>query len=117
MEIKAKVIKQLGVQSGTSKAGKNWQKATLVVETLEQYPKTIAINNMQDAVNFNAISLGAVCVFSVDVQSREFQGKWYTSVDCWKWNQEMTQPTQTPAYPQPAVAPAPQPNFNGEIPF
>lgn len=88
MEIKGKVIEQLGIYGGTSKSGKEWKKAEIVIETNEnpQFPKKVKMSNMRDAEKFAMLTPGAEGVFSVEIESREWQGKWYTDVNCWKWN-------------------------------
>lgn len=92
MEIKGKVVDNLGVQRGTSKAGKEWSKAMIVIETEGQYPKKIALDNMKNADSFGALAVGTEGVFHIEVESREFNGRWYTSASCWKW--ETTQQPQ-----------------------
>lgn len=85
MQFKGKVIDRLPMQSGTSKAGNAWSKATLIVETVTQYPKKVALANMKRAAEFDALPVGTVATFSVDLESREYQGRWYTEVNCWDW--------------------------------
>ena len=101
MEIKGRVIQSLGVQKGTSKAGKEWSKASIMVETDGQYPKKVALDNLKNAEEFAKLAVGTEGVFHIEVESREFNGRWYTSVNCWKW--EVATPTQ-----QPQQAPAQQ---------
>lgn len=105
MEIKGRVVVNLGVQKGTSKSGNQWSKATIVIETEGQYPKKIALDNMKNADSFGALSVGTEGIFHIEVESREFNGRWYTSVNCWKW--------ETPQAPQPASQPTPQPAPQG----
>lgn len=88
MEIKGKVVANLGVQKGTSKAGKEWSKAMIVIETEGQYPKKIALDNMKNADSFGALAVGTEGTFHIEVESREFKGRWYTGVTCWKWKTE-----------------------------
>lgn len=90
MEIKGTIIKVLPIERGTSKSGKQWQKATIVVEYEHgEYPKALAAVNMKHAEEFAKLPMGAEVTLQVDVTSREFNGKWYTACDCWKW--EITQ--------------------------
>lgn len=108
MEIKGKVIANLGVQSGTSKAGNVWKKATIVVEYGDgQYPKRVALDNMKQADEFGKLAVGTEGTFSLDVESREFNGRWFTSVNCWKWDVGQNAPAQQPQA-QPQTAPLPQ---------
>ena len=85
MEIKGKVIQNLGVQNGTSKSGKAWSKAEIVIETDGQYPKKVKLSNLKNAEEFGRISVGSEGVFQIEIESREYQGRWYTDVNCWNW--------------------------------
>lgn len=91
MQFKAKVIDRLPMQSGTSKAGNAWSKATLIVESVTQFPKKVALANMKRAAEFDVLPVGTVATFSVDLESREYQGRWYTEVICWDWSLDAPQ--------------------------
>lgn len=126
MEIKGRVVANLGVQNGTSKAGKNWAKATVVVEYGDQYPKKIALDNMKNADSFGALAIGTEGTFHIEVESREFNNRWYTSVNCWKWETAQQAPAQSQpvqqgwqaAYPQPAAQPqTPKDDTGDSLPF
>lgn len=141
MEIKGKVIEQLGIQSGISRSGKEWKKAELLIETTEnpQYPKKIKLSNMKDAEKFAMLTPGAEGIFSVEIESREFNDRWYTDVNCWKWDITANQntgyaPAQQPqpatpnldslgvqGYQQPGMAqnfpPNPNPQQTDDLPF
>lgn len=96
MEIKGKVVANLGLQKGTSKAGKEWAKSTVVIEYGGQYPKKIVLDNLKNAEEFAKLAVGTEGVFHIEVESREFNGRWYTSASCWKW-ETTQQPQQAPA--------------------
>ena len=100
MEIKGKVINVLPIQKGVSKQGKEWAKATVIIETEGQYPKKIALDNMKNADSFSALAIGTEGTFHIEVESREFNGRWYTSVNCWKW--ETATPQASSVQPQSA---------------
>lgn len=101
MEIKGKVVQSLGIERGTSKSGKEWQKATLIVEYGEgQYVKQLAVVNMKHAEAFAQIAIGSEVTMQIEAESREFNGKWYTSVNCWKW-EPTANATPQPPYQQP----------------
>lgn len=117
MEIKGKVVANLGVWKGTSKAGKEWAKATVVIEYGDQYPKKVALDNLKNAEDFAKLAVGADGTFHIEVESREFNGRWYTSVNCWKWEttqQAPAQPVQQPAYQQ---TQAPKDDMGDPLPF
>ena len=87
MELKATVIQALPIERGVSRAGKEWEKATLIVQYGDaKYPKKVALMALKNAEKFAAVPVGSEVVFQVDVESHEFNGKWYTSVTCWKWD-------------------------------
>ena len=100
MEIKGKVIQNLGVQSGTSKTGKEWSKASILIETEGQYPKKVVIDNLKNLNEFGKLAVGSVGTLHVEVSSNEYNGRWYTSVTCWKWEIEAAPaPAPTSATP------------------
>jgi len=127
MEITAKVITVLPVESGTSKSGNAWQKQSFVVETAGQYPKKICFQLFGDKVN-DCPSVGEEVKVFFDIDSHEYNGRWFTQINAWKV-EKMTaqQPVQAPAqqgwqaaYPQPQqqAQPAPQPQTSGDdLPF
>lgn len=98
MEIKGTVVLNNGIERGTSKSGKEWAKASLVVETEGQYPKKILLTHFKDADKFATLQVGAVGTFSVEIESREYNNRWYTEVSCWGWDVAQQQPAPT-AYP------------------
>lgn len=107
--IKGRVVANLGVQSGTSKAGNSWQKATIVVEQPGQYPTRVALENLKKADEFAALTVGTEGTFHIEVESREYNGRWYTGVTCWKW-----ETAQTPAVP---AASTTEEKRSDDIPF
>lgn len=83
MEIEGRVIMDLGVQSGTSKAGNPWKKREMVLETFGSYPKKVKFTIFgEQRVDTMNIVPGKDYILSVDLESREFNGRWYTDVNC-----------------------------------
>jgi len=83
MEITGKLIQILEPQSGTSARGE-WKKQEFIIETEEQYPRKVCIANWNDKVDINNINVGTPITVSVNLESREFNGKWYTDVKAWR---------------------------------
>jgi hypothetical protein len=105
MEIIGKLIQKLPMQSGISKTGNSWQKQEFVIETLEQFPRKICANLWgEKTAVLETLNIDEKVVMSFDVESREFNGKWYTDVKAWK----VDPVTATPQTPQatPANTPA-----------
>lgn len=99
LEITGKLISKLSLLTGTSKSGNNWQKQEFVIETLDQYPKKVCAQLWGDKTDqLSQFEIGSTLKVSFDVESREFNGKWYTDLRAWKIEPATTQPTvQQPA--------------------
>lgn len=88
MQIRGRIIASLPLASGTNRNGQPWSKATIVVETAGQYPKKVALNNLKKAEEFARLPIGATATFEIEIESREYNGRWYTEANCWSWNIE-----------------------------
>lgn len=95
MEIKGKIIQILDPQTGTSSRGE-WKKQDFIIETLDQYPKKICISNWNDKIPASDLKTGKVLNIGVNIESREFNGKWYTEIKAWKIEQEQSQQDNSP---------------------
>ena len=80
MEREGKIIQDLPEQGGVSKAGNNWRKKEWVLETGGQYPRIVKFDFFGDRVDNNKLEVGKRYVISFDLESREFNGRWYTDV-------------------------------------
>lgn len=77
-------IKQiLEVQSGESKNGP-WKKQDFILETPGKFPKLVCVTQWGDQIDQNNITEGETITASIDIQSREYNGRWYTDVKAWK---------------------------------
>ena len=93
MEIIGKLISKLELQSGIGKTGNSWQKQEFVIETIEQYPKKVCANLWGDKIDvLSALAIGDTVVVTFNLESREFNGKWYTDVRAWKIEKQGVQP-------------------------
>ena len=85
MEIQGVLKQILKTESGTSKSGKDWQKQTIIVETQETYPKLIAVEVSEKAISrLQDYQIGHTITCSINIESREYNGRWFTSVKAWK---------------------------------
>jgi hypothetical protein len=84
MELTAKLTQVLPLQRGTGKTGNEWRKQDIIVETAGQYPKKVCISIWGDKINEKILQTGNMLNISFDVESREFNGRWYTDVKAWK---------------------------------
>ena len=85
MEITGKIIAVLPIQGGTSKNGNEWKKQEYVLETHEQYPKKVCFQIFgADRIDQAAIQPGEELTVSFDIESREYNGRWFTNINAWK---------------------------------
>ncbi|MDE6153182.1 MAG: DUF3127 domain-containing protein [Muribaculaceae bacterium] len=104
MEVTGKIIVALPEVSGTSKAGNQWKKREYVLETLDNYPSKIFFDFFGDRADQYPLAVGDEIKLSFDIESREYNGRWFTSIRGWK-----AEKTQGAGAPAPAAAPAADP--------
>lgn len=86
MEITGKVVKLGGLTEGTSARGP-WRKQDLIIETDEQYPKTVCLTCWTNQIDeIQSMTPGQLIKAQIDISSREFNGKWYTDVRVWRFD-------------------------------
>ena len=83
MEIKGKIIEILPEKSGQSANGE-WRKQEYILETDTSYPKKICFMAWGDKIGEFNLQQGENVEVSVDLESREYNGRWYTDVKAWK---------------------------------
>lgn len=118
MEIKGTIIAALPEVSGISKSGNAWKKREYVLENTDgQFPRKVAFTCFGDNADKIQLSVGQVATIYFDIESREFNGRWYTDIRCWRADVET--PAAAPAPVQPTAAPGavPPPPLPDDIPF
>jgi len=108
MEITGKIIVALPEVGGTSAKGNPWKKREYVLETQETYPKKVFFNFFGDRVDQYPLQVGQVVKISFDIDSREYNGRWYVDVRAWKAEAPDAVPMAQPGAPATAYGPAPQ---------
>lgn len=83
-DITGKIIAVLPTKSGTSARGTQWSSQTAVIETHEQYPKRVAFDVLGDKITEFNLQVGEEVTVSFDINAREFNGKWWNSVNAWR---------------------------------
>lgn len=85
MEIKGKIIHALPEVSGTSKAGNLWKKKEYVLENTDgQFPRKVAFTCFGDNADKINLQVGQTATIYFDIESREWNGKWFTDIRCWR---------------------------------
>ena len=113
MEVVGKIIQVLPAQEGVGRNGNPWKVQPYVLETLDQYPRKVHFEVFgEDRIRMNPCAIDQLVTVSFDIESREFNGRWYTSIRAWKIQQgDTTQagvvPAAAPAQAAPAAPAAP----------
>ncbi len=84
MEVTGKIILALPEMTGVSKAGNPWKKREYVLETFESYPRKIHFDFFGEKADQFQLQVGQNIKLSFDIESREYNGRWFTSIRGWK---------------------------------
>ena len=97
LEIKGTVINILEKESGVSKAGKEWEKQDFVIETQDQFPRNVCFTCFGDKTSLvSNLSRGSEVNVSFNIESREYNGKYFHNINAWKVEvNESQQPKQS----------------------
>ncbi len=124
MEITGTVVSILPEQSGEGRNG-TWRKQEFIIETEGMYPRKVCIAVWGEKIDQFAIKEGEKVTATVNIESREFNGRWYTDVKAWKLDKTMQpaagQGSEPPPFangdnPPPPEAP-PLPAEEDDLPF
>lgn len=83
MQLTAKLTQLLPIQTGTGKNGE-WKKQDIIVETEGQYPRKICVSIWGDKINEGHLQIGNELKIDFDIESRDYNGRWYTDIKAWK---------------------------------
>jgi hypothetical protein len=115
MELKGRITQTLPEQSGQSKTGTTWKKQDFILETQAEYPKKVCFSLWGEKIDQFKVVEGDIVTAHIDVESREFNGRWYTDVKAWKIEKsnigEVDKPLVTE--PEPPILPEPE----DDLPF
>lgn len=124
--IKGIIKSILPIQEGVGRSsGKTWQKQDFVIETIEQYPRLIAVSAFGRVIDQPPKHLGVEVEVDIDIESREHNGRWYSSINARyikqtayaqppaTYQQAVVQQTQAQTAPQANA----QQNMGDNLPF
>lgn len=108
MDFTAKLVQINEPVTGEGKNGQ-WKRQEFIFETESQYPRKICVSvwgdrGIQDP---NIMQIGNVLNVAFDLESREFNGRWYTDVRPWRITLPAAAPAPQTAYQAAPAAPAP----------
>ena len=103
MDFVGVVYRILPPQSGTSARGQ-WQKQEVVFELPDEFSRKVCVTFFGDrAQDAASLQVGDMLNVSVNIESREYNGRWYTDVRAWRI--QKVQPEQPAAAPIPDLPP------------
>lgn len=110
LEIVGKVISVMPVRTGQGSKGP-WHSQEFVLETGDKYPKKVCMTVWgEEAINKYDLVPGMTVTAHIELDSREYNGKWYTNVKAWKieWKEQRRpdfpkkeEPAKEQTWPQP----------------
>lgn len=109
MEFEGIVYKILPVTRGTSARGE-WQRQDVVFEVPSEFSRKICVTFFNKESDVAKLREGAAYTVSVNVESREYNGRWYTDVRAWRLQPkaEQTGESMPPMPDMPPLGPEPQ---------
>lgn len=115
LKIAGKVVEVLEMQSGESKNG-SWKKQDFILETPGKFPRKICVTQWGEQIDQNNVSEGDEITAHIDIQSREYKGKWYTDVKAWKVEKGASAGGEKPNHDENVIDFGPGGN-DDEVPF
>lgn len=115
MEFEGIVFEVLPAASGTSARGE-WQRQEVVFEMMDgQYSRKVVVTFFNKEAEVKALVKGQSYTVSINLESREYNGRWYTNVNGWKVQAKQAAAPAAPAAdampPMPSAPIAAEPSF------
>ena len=114
LSITGKVTQILEEQGGQGRNGP-WRKQEFILETEGEYPKQVCIVQWGDNIDKFGIREGERLTAHIDIQSREYNGRWYTDVKAWRVDRDAAQGGEAGAPPSFAGEPFPEPPSDDDV--
>lgn len=98
LEISGKVSQVLQLETGEGKNGP-WKKQSFIIEFMDgNYPKKLSIQAWGDKTDaIRNLQQGDDVKVAFNIESREYNGRWYTDVKAWKIEAQGSGASQNPS--------------------
>ena len=123
MEFKGLVYKVLPVVKGQGARGE-WTKQEVVFEMPDEFNRKLCVGFWGDkALDAAGLKSGEMVEVSINLESREFNGRWYTEARAWKLTRQVAEPAApaAPAMPEMPPFPSSEPAYSAlpddDMPF
>ena len=96
LELTGKLLQKMAVQSGQSAKGA-WSKQEFVLETQESYPRKVCMSvwGADKVSELAGFADGETVKASFNLESRQFNDRWYTDVRAWRIERVSAQESPT----------------------
>jgi len=82
MEVKGKLVKILELETGVSKAGKEWKKQSILIDTGGDFNNEICVSAFGDKLEqMLKLEVGMEVSVLCNVYSREYNGRYFHNID------------------------------------
>jgi len=97
MQITGKVSQILPIEIGHGANGQ-WKKQFFILDFMDgNYPKKVSISAWGDKTDaLKNLTPGSEVTVSFNVESREYNGRWYTDIKAWKIDSGQASPVPSP---------------------
>ncbi len=83
MEIQGQLIKIFDPITGEGRNGQ-WKRQDLLIEVQGQFPKKVCFSVNSDKTPIDSLKVGDMVTVSINIESREYNGRWFTDIRAWK---------------------------------
>ncbi len=108
MELSGTVVSLLPEVTGQGKNG-TWRKKEFILEIPSQYPRKVCISIWGERIDQANLAEGDSVTAFIDIESREYNNRWYTEVKAWKVEKQMAGGSSSAAGGD--FGPPPNPDF------
>ena len=123
MELIGKIALLLPLVTGQGKNGE-WRKQEFVIEVAEgQFPKKVCMSLWGEKIDQANLVTGETAKVSFDLESREYNGRWFTEAKAWRVEKQGAAAPAASAYTStPQITTEPTASFNAspvedDLPF
>ncbi|MBQ7855701.1 MAG: DUF3127 domain-containing protein [Alistipes sp.] len=118
MEFEGTVFRIMPATNGVSAKGP-WERQEVIfdMKSQSQYPRRVAVTFFNKTDEVNRLHEGKLYVVSFDLESREYNGRWYTDVRAWRVQPKEEEVVVVPAAAPAAAAPQSTPMASGFAPM
>ncbi|MFI3278452.1 MAG: DUF3127 domain-containing protein [Rikenellaceae bacterium] len=113
MEFEGTVFQILPPASGTSARGE-WQRQEVIFEMQDgAYARKVAVTFFNKPADVASLKIGGTYTVSFNVESREYNGRWYTNITAWRVQSKQSE-TASPVTAPDNMPPMPsEPSYSG----